>query len=49
MGAGPTVGVLTIQGPWVIGALTNNVWSFAGDGDRKAVNRMLLQPFVNFR
>jgi hypothetical protein len=48
-GAGPTVGVLTIQGPWVIGALTNNVWSFAGDGDRKAINRMLLQPFVNFR
>jgi hypothetical protein len=37
---------LTIRGPWVIGALINNVWSFAGDGDRKAVNQMLLQPFV---
>jgi hypothetical protein len=50
-GAGPTVAALTIRGPWVIGALINNVWSFAGDGDRKAVNQMLLQPFVthNFR
>ena len=46
-GAGPTVAALTIQGPWVIGALINNVWSFAGDGDRKAVNQMLLQPIVN--
>ena len=47
-GAGPTVAALTIQGPWVIGALVNNVWSFAGDGDRKAVNQMLVQPFVNY-
>jgi hypothetical protein len=47
-GAGPTVGALTIQGPWVIGAIINNVWSFAGDEDRKAVNRMFLQPFVNY-
>jgi len=46
-GAGPTVAALTMQGPWVIGALINNVWSFAGDGDRQAVNQMLLQPFVN--
>ena len=47
-GAGPTAAALTIQGPWVIGALINNVWSFAGDGDRKAVNQMLLQPIVNY-
>jgi hypothetical protein len=47
-GAGPTAAALTIQGPWVIGTLINNVWSFAGDGDRKAVNQMLLQPFVNY-
>jgi hypothetical protein len=47
-GAGPTVAALTIQGTWVIGALINNVWSFAGDGDRKAVNQMLLQPIVNY-
>lgn len=47
-GAGPTFGALTIRGPWVIGAIINNVWSFAGDEDRKAVNRMFLQPFVNY-
>jgi hypothetical protein len=47
-GAGPTVAALTIQGPWVIGALINNVWSFAGDDNRKAVNQMLLQPIINY-
>jgi hypothetical protein len=47
-GAGPTVAALTIQGPWVVGALINNVWSFAGDGNRKDVNQMLLQPIVNY-
>jgi hypothetical protein len=47
-GAGPTVAALTIQGPWVVGALINNVWSFAGDRDRKAFNQMLLQPIVNY-
>ena len=47
-GAGPTAAALTIQGPWVIGTLINNVWSFAGDGDCKAVNQMLRQPFVDY-
>ena len=47
-GIGPTLAALTIQGPWVIGTLINNVWSYAGDRDRKAVNQMLLQPFVNY-
>ena len=28
--AGAGVVVLTIQGPWVIGGLVNNIWSFAG-------------------
>ena len=44
---GPTAVALTIQGPWVLGALINNQWSVAGWGD-KDVNQMLLQPFVNF-
>lgn len=47
-GAGPSAAALTIQGPWVIGALVNQIWSFAGDGDRKAVNQMLIQPFINY-
>ena len=41
---GPASVALTIQGPWVLGALMNNQWSFAGWGD-KAVNAMVLQPF----
>ena len=44
---GPTAVVLTIQGPWVLGALINNQWSVAGWGD-KDVNQMLIQPFVNY-
>jgi len=47
-GAGPTAVGLMIQGPWLFGALINNVWSFAGDSDRPDVNQMLIQPFVNY-
>ena len=46
--AGPSAAALTIQGPWLYGALINNVWSFAGDDDRDDVNAMLIQPFVNY-
>jgi hypothetical protein len=45
---GPTFVALTIQGPWVLGVLVNNVWSFAGRSNRAPVNQMLLQPFVNY-
>jgi len=34
---GPTAVALTMQGPWVVGALINNQWSFAG-WDAKDVN-----------
>ena len=46
--AGPTAVALTIQGPWVVGVLVNNIWSFAGDDDRDDVNQMLLQYFINY-
>ena len=45
---GPSAVALTIQGPWLFGALINNVWSFAGDDDRDDVNAMLIQPFLNY-
>jgi hypothetical protein len=35
-------------GHWTIGALVNNVWNFAGQADRLAVNQMLLQYFINY-
>jgi hypothetical protein len=46
--AGPGAVVLVTPGKWVIGALANNLWSFAGDSDRKNVNLMTVQPFVNY-
>ena len=46
--AGPGAVVLTMPGKWVIGALANNLWSFAGDSDREDVNLMTIQPFVNY-
>ncbi len=39
---------LKMKGPWVYGALINNIWSFAGDDDRDDVNQMLIQPFINY-
>ena len=44
---GPAVVGLTIQGPWVVGALVNQQWSFAGWRDQ-GVSQMLIQPFVNY-
>ncbi len=46
--AGPAGVVLTIQGPWVLGVLANQQWSFAGDSNRRSVSQMLIQPFVNY-
>jgi hypothetical protein len=46
--AGAGVVGLSMNGPWVYGALVNNIWSFAGDDDRADVNQMLIQPFVNY-
>ena len=34
--------------PWTIGALVSNVWNFAGQSDKPAVNQMLLQYFINY-
>ena len=45
--AGPTGVLLMMEGPWVVGALANNQWSFAGWGD-KPVNSLLVQPFLNY-
>jgi hypothetical protein len=44
---GPSVVVLTMPGPWVLGVLANNLWSYAGGGSQN-VNSLLLQYFVNY-
>ena len=45
---GPSIVALVMPGQWVVGALVNNVWSFAGDEDAPDVNAFLLQPFINY-
>jgi hypothetical protein len=47
--AGPTVVVLKQSGPWTVGALWNQVWSFSGNPDRDDVNQMFLQPFLSYQ
>jgi len=46
--AGPSVVALTMSGPWVVGLIVSNVWSFAGQSDRADVNFFLAQYFVNY-
>jgi hypothetical protein len=46
--AGPAFVALTIQGPWVIGGLLSNQWSYASAGGTSNVNAMTFQPFVNY-
>ena len=46
--AGPGAVVLSISGPWVVGALVTHSWSFAGDNDENNVNTTSLQYFVNY-
>ena len=46
--AGPAAVALAQPGPWVIGTLVRQLWSFAGDGDRQDVSQLLVQPFVNY-
>jgi len=45
---GPGLVLLTMKGPWVVGCLTQNTWSVAGQGDRADVNAFLFQYFVNY-
>jgi len=44
---GPSLVLLTMPGPWVLGFIINNVWSYAGGGSQN-VNSFLLQYFVNY-
>jgi hypothetical protein len=43
-GAGPTAVALVQKGPWTVGTLANQVWSF-GDGD---INQTFVQPFATY-
>jgi hypothetical protein len=47
-GLGPTAVALTMPGPWVIGALVNNVWRIGGAANGHVLNALTLQPFINY-
>lgn len=46
-GGGPTFVALTMAGPWVLGGLVNNIWSFGGEG-RDRYSNLTVQPFINY-
>ncbi len=47
-GAGPTAVVLKQDGQWTYGALANQIWSFAGNGNRADVSAAFVQPFLTY-
>lgn len=47
-GLGPTAVGLVMPGPWVIGALVNNVWRIGGAAHGHVLNNFTLQPFINY-
>ncbi len=46
--AGPAAAGVYTSGPWVVGAVVTNLWSFAGNDRRRGVNAMGLRPFINY-
>jgi hypothetical protein len=46
-GVGPTAVALKQTGPWTIGVLANQIWSVAGDRNRRDVSATFLQPFLS--
>lgn len=46
--AGPSAVALINNGPWVVGGLVQQAWSFAGDSNRRDVSELLIQPFINY-
>lgn len=47
-GAGPTGVALWQGGPWTVGILANQTWSFAGAEDDTDINATYLQPFLAY-
>jgi hypothetical protein len=45
---GPSAVVVVQPGPFVLGALGNNLWSVANRFDTPYINQLTLQPFINY-
>jgi hypothetical protein len=46
--AGPTAAAINQHGPWTIGVLVDQLWSFAGDRRADAVDSTYLQPVLSY-
>src|SRR5262249_48396038 len=46
--AGPALGLIYMNGPWVNGILANHLWSFAGDRDRDDVSQSTIEPVISY-
>ncbi len=46
--AGPAVAAIYSTGPWLLGVVAQNLWSFAGDNDREDIRLMTQRPLVNY-
>jgi len=46
--AGPSFVALTQSKGWTVGALVNQLWSFAGNSSRPEYNKFYFQPFLNY-
>jgi hypothetical protein len=46
--AGPAVGLMYLNGPWVNGILANHVWSFAGQSSSADVSQSTLEPVISY-
>jgi len=47
--AGPAVVMFTSTGNWILGAIAQNIWSFAGDSDAADVNIFSAQIAINYK
>lgn len=47
-GVGPTGVALMQKGPWTMGILANQIWSFAGDPNEDEINQAYFQPFLAY-
>jgi hypothetical protein len=45
---GPGIVVVEMTGPWVLGAVANNIWRYAGGEHGSNINIFTAQPFVNY-
>lgn len=46
--AGPSGVLVVLAGPWVVGGLVNQLWTFEDEGGDPTLNQLTLQYFINY-